>query len=64
MLKKSVDGVTFSDAKAMTLPEDGIASIDVASAGFCKYWRLSIANNYGAGYAALKELNFAGFVKP
>ena len=64
VLKKSVDGVTFSDAKAMTLPEDGIASIDVASAGFCKYWRLSISSDYGAGYAALKELNFTGFVKP
>lgn len=64
ILQKSVDGVTFVDAKAMTLPATGIASIDVASAGFCKYWRLSIANNYGAGYAALKELNFTGFVKP
>lgn len=64
VLQKSVDGVTFVDVKAMTLPATGIASIDVASAGFCKYWRLSIANNYGAGYAALKELNFTGFVKP
>ena len=64
VLQKSVDGVTFVDVKAMTLPEDGIASIDVASAGFCKYWRLSISNNYGAGYAALKELSFTGFVKP
>ena len=64
VLQKSVDGVTFVDAKAMTLPATGIASIDVASAGFCKYWRLSIANNYGAGYVALKELNFTGFVKP
>lgn len=64
ILQKSVDGVTFVDVKAMTLPATGIASIDVASAGFCKYWRLSISNNYGAGYAALKELDFTGFVKP
>lgn len=64
ILQKSVDGVIFSDAKAMTLPATGIASIDVASAGFCKYWRLSISNDYGAGYAALRELNFTGFVKP
>lgn len=64
VLQKSVDGVTFVDVKAMTLPATGIASIDVASAGFCKYWRLSIANNYGAGYVALKELGFTGFVKP
>ena len=64
ILQKSVDGVIFSDAKAMTLPATGIASIDVASAGFCKYWRLSISNNYGAGYAALRELSFTGFVKP
>lgn len=64
VLQKSVDGVTFVDVKAMTLPENGVVGMDVASAGFCKYWRLSIANNYGAGYAALKELGFTGFVKP
>ena len=64
ILQKSVDGVTFVDVKAMTLPATGIASMDVASTGFCKYWRLSISSNYGAGYAALKELNFTGFVKP
>ena len=64
VLQKSVDGVTFSDAKAMTLPEDGAVGMDVASAGFCKYWRLSISSDYGAGMAALRGLNFAGFVKP
>lgn len=64
VLQKSVDGVTFVDVKAMTLPENGVVGMDVASAGFCKYWRLSIANNHGAGYAALKELGFTGFVKP